>query len=48
MEYNVSQSVLNKIKRSTFEEINAARTKPITKIYGSNKDKLLKPISNLI
>ena len=48
VEYNLYQSVLNKIKRSIFEEINAARTKLIAKNYGGNKDKFLKTINNLI
>ena len=46
--YNLSPTVLNKIKREEINEDNMITEKQIIKVYGNNKAKLLKTISNLI
>ena len=46
--YNLSPTVLNRIKRATDEEVDLMRTKKITKIYGTKKQRLIKWLDEYI
>ena len=46
--YNVSKSVVNKIKRSTLFELNKARIKNWIKHFGTRKEKLIKSIQEFV
>ena len=47
-EYNLSYSVINKIKRSTWRSINSYKRRNLLKFYGTQKDRLLKAINEYV
>ena len=47
-EYNLSYSVINWIKRSTWKSINSYKIRNLWKIYGTQKDRLLKAIQEYV
>ena len=46
--YNVSSSVLNKVKRSSYFQLNRSRTKRIVKHYGTQKVNLISSIKDFM